>query len=357
MLVLFLAAGASAAPVSLTAEEAADGWLLLFDGTTTFGWDTQGKATAGEGGLVVGGDGKSGSAVTHARLHRYELRFDAEVVGRATFQLSAGDSAGATVKLGAGRQEWKVLQDATPDGEVRLLASRKEGEKWVAGPTAAGPGLTRPVGFSFSAPANSTLTLRSARVRPLGTTPLFDGKSLKGWKEAPGKKSVFAVTKEGWLNVKDGPGDLQTEGQWADFAFQCQCISNGKHLNSGIFFRCIPDKYQLGYEAQVRNEWEGDDRTKPVDFGTGAIYRRQPARKVVSTDGEWFTLTILARGNRLMTWVDGYPVADWLDERPADDNPRNGFKAGKGCISIQGHDPTTDLSFRAFRIAELPAEK
>ena len=56
---------------------------------------------------------------------------------------------------------------------------------------------------------------------------------------------------------------------------------NGKALNSGIFFRCIPGQYQNGYEAQIQNGFKDDDRTKPVDFGTGAIYRRVPARKVV----------------------------------------------------------------------------
>ena len=59
--------------------------------------------------------------------------------------------------------------------------------------------------------------------------PLFNGKDLTGWKEFPGKKSKFTVTTEGWINLKDGPGDLQTEGQWADFVLQLECISNGKH--------------------------------------------------------------------------------------------------------------------------------
>jgi hypothetical protein len=36
------------------------------------------------------------------------------------------------------------------------------------------------------------------------------------------------------------------------------------------------------------------------------------------------------------------------------DNARNGCKLEKGPISLQGHDPTTDLSFRNIRIAELP---
>jgi hypothetical protein len=39
---------------------------------------------------------------------------------------------------------------------------------------------------------------------------------------------------------------------------------------------------------------------------TGAISNRQKARKVVSSDNEWFTMTVLAQGNHLATWVNGF---------------------------------------------------
>ena len=39
--------------------------------------------------------------------------------------------------------------------------------------------------------------------------------------------------------------------------------------------------------------------------------------------------------------------------RPEIENPRNGLRLGPGHLSIQGHDPTTDLSFRNLRIGEL----
>jgi hypothetical protein len=195
---------------------------------------------------------------------------------------------------------------------------------------------------------------------PILLEPLFSGVDLKGWKQYHGDdkraKSKFTVTPEGWLNVKDGPGDLQTEQQFDDFLLQFECISNGKQLNSGIFFRCLPGQYQNGYEAQIHNGFVDNDRTKPKDYGTGAIYRRQKARKVVPNDFEWFSMTLIARGNHMATWVNGYQVTDFADTRPANDNPRNGSKTGKGPISIQGHDPTTNLSFRNIRIAMIPKE-
>ena len=183
---------------------------------------------------------------------------------------------------------------------------------------------------------------------------LFNGKDLSGWKEIPGRKSVYSVTPEGWLNVKNGNGDLQSEGEYGDFVFQLDIISNGRHLNSGVFFRAAQGQFWSGYESQIRNQWEGDDRTKPVDFGTGGIYNRQPARRVISSDHEWFTKTIIAHGRHLAIWVNGIQVADFSDTRAQSENARQGFRAKAGVLSLQGHDPTTDLSFRNLRIAEMP---
>jgi hypothetical protein len=136
-----------------------------------------------------------------------------------------------------------------------------------------------------------------------------------------------------------------------------ECISHGKHLNSGVFFRCLPGQFWSGYEAQIRNQWEGNDRSKPVDYGTGGIYNRQPARKVVSSDKEWFTMTVVAHGNHLAVWVNGYQTADFTDNRKANPSARKGSKVDKGPISLQGHDKTTNLSFRNIRIADLPKAK
>ena len=100
--------------------------------------------------------------------------------------------------------------------------------------------------------------------------------------------------------------------------------------------------------------WEGDDRTKPVDCGTGGLYNRQPTRRVVSSDREWFTATIVAQGKHIATWVNGLQCTDYVDDKPPASTARKGSFLGKGCVSVQGHDPTTDLSFRSIRLAELP---
>ena len=68
---------------------------------------------------------------------------------------------------------------------------------------------------------------RNLKLKPLGLKTVFNGKDLSGWKEIPGQKSVYSVTPEGWLNVKNGNGDLQSEAEYGDFVFQLDIFSNG----------------------------------------------------------------------------------------------------------------------------------
>jgi hypothetical protein len=334
--VLLLAAVAPAddkKPTALTDKEAADGWLMLFDGETTFGWKVvKGTAAVKDGRLVVGGEKAT-------RIEYPPIFGDCEVEVR--YEATRGQPPARVPLLHFG------------DKEAHAMSGRGEaGRTWEVG------GHVRQA-LAVEVPAGEACALTSVRLKPRGMKPIFNGKDLAGWKPFAGDKykSKFEVTPAGELRVTNGPGDLQTEKAYANFVLQLECKTNGKALNSGVFFRCVPGQYQNGYEAQIQNAYKDNDRTKPADFGTGAIYRRIPARKVVSNDNEWFTMTVVADGNRIATWVNGYQTVDWSDDRPADDNPRKGSKTAAGHLSIQGHDPTTDLLFRNIRLAELPEKK
>jgi hypothetical protein len=157
--------------------------------------------------------------------------------------------------------------------------------------------------------------------------------------------------------VINGPGQIETHSRFADFVFQGKVKINGKHLNSGIFFRNIPGEFWRGYESQLHNGFKNNDPADPIDFGTGGIYNRVPARRIISEDFTWFTKTIVCNGPNISVWVDGYPVTSWTDTRPPDDNPRQGFRNQAGTITIQGHDPTTNLLFKDLEAIELRHRK
>lgn len=352
-LAAFLLAGPAPAqdkpkPNTLTPKEVADGWVLLFDGETTFGWKIDGAAEVKDGMLILGKDGKPGSAYSTARFGKYaEVKLDVDgnvqlrKLGRVPAEERSKPGEWYTYGLVAAKGMDTITRSAGRGGYfMNFFSTPAEAEGAPVFVQSFGKGVGR---------------VRSVKIRPLEATPLFNGKDLTGWKVFPGEKykSKFAVTPAGEIGVKDGPGDLQTDKTFDNFVLQLECKTNGKALNSGVFFRCLEGQYQQGYEAQIQNAFVGDDRTKPADFGTGAIYRRIAARKVVSNDNEWFTLTLAADGKHISTWVNGYQTVDWTDDRPAEENARKGYRAGKGHLSIQGHDPTTDILFRNIRVAEI----
>jgi len=331
-------AAESASP--LTKEQIADGWIMLFDGETTYGWATKGdcKCKAADGALVCeGGDGWLVTTTEFADcLLKLQVRGDAKGVIVWGLAKDGDPSKAANKKEIAGKAgEWQ-------DAEIKAEGAR---------------------GF-IAIQCVPKLEVRNVCLKPLAEKSIFNGKNLDGWKPliGPTWPSSFTVTRDGCLNIKKGPGDIQTEAQWKDFCLQLEIMSKNpdaekKKLNSGVFFRAEPGKFWQGYEAQIRNEFKGDDRTKPVDFGTGAVYNRQPARKVVPNENEWYTMTITAAGNHIATWVNGYQTTDYTDTNPPGSPRENRCRTEAGIISLQGHDPTTDMYFRNIRIGAFPEAK
>ncbi len=375
------ASGAPPAVNSLTPAEVAQGWVLLFDGETLFGWAPRGETQwiVSEGCLTHRPDSGTGVLGTTTEFADFELKADFWIDGTANSGVFLrAPLAGPIAATNAYEVNIYDAHEQWPTGSINLVARaserpatvghwntydlKVEGPRFVIrlnGRTVV-EAQDQDARFARGTIALQQYTgkgivkFRNVQLRPLGLRPIFNGKDLTGWKEIPGRKSVYTVTPEGWLNVKNGNGDLQTEAEYGDFVFQLDIISNGTHLNSGVFFRAIRGQFWSGYESQIRNQWESEDRTKPVDYGTGGIYNRQSARRVVSSDREWFTKTIVAHGPHLAVWVNGIQVSDFTDTRPPSENARQGYRAKAGVISLQGHDPTTDLSFRNLRIAELP---
>ncbi|MDX1964416.1 MAG: DUF1080 domain-containing protein [Pirellulales bacterium] len=213
----------------------------------------------------------------------------------------------------------------------------------------------RPLGRGAIALQANTgpIAFRNLKLFPLGTEPIFNGRDLTGWTLFPGKASEYSVTSMGELQVKNGPGMLESTGKYGDFVLQWQVQTNGDQLNSGVFFRQIPGEFTQGYECQIQNGYKNGDRTQPVDCGTGGFYRRQNARLVNSNDREWTAVTLVAHGPHMAAWVNGRQVSDWTDTRKPDDNPRKGLRTAAGTFSLQGHDPTTDILFRELKVAEM----
>ncbi|HEY2882319.1 MAG TPA: DUF1080 domain-containing protein [Pirellulales bacterium] len=363
----------------LTPQELDQGWIQLFDGETLFGWTAGSDADwKAHDGVISSSTGKQGLLCTNTEFANYELKVDFKcpaetdsgvflrsllvwkVITRDCYELNIAPtsnqwSTGALV----GRQkangaepkddQWNMF-DIVADGAHCTV---KLNDKLVCDYTDAKP-ISR--GFIGLQHNKGPVEFRNIKLRPLGLKSIYSGKDLAGWKPPEGNKSEFAITPEGWLHLQQGKGALESDHKFGDFVLQLESKTGGKNLNSGVFFRSIPGELLNGYECQIHNGFKNDDRTQPVDGGTGAIYRRQAVRKVVPNDQEWFHLTLIATGKHMASWVDGYQVTDVVDERAADDNPRNGSRTAAGTFQLQGHDKNTDVMFRNLQVVELPAK-
>ncbi len=374
----------------LSPEHIAEGWISLFDGQTLYGWVTNDESVNWHvaDGCITSDAGEKGLLHTTVPFADYELKCD--------FRFDPGGNSGLFLRTIHDPQNAQThayelnLADAHPTGhttgsyvdlkqtEEPIIASGEwhtfdvslQGDHSVVkldgnvvldftDEQSDGPRS----GFVALQHNQGKVEFKNILLKPLGMTDLFNGTDLTGWRVVPGSQAEFTV-EDGTIHVTaQQQGFLETEGTYGDLVFQAEAIchrdptAGGDALNSGYFFRAKPGTEEApshGYEVQIHNGWAGDDRTKPTNAGTGAIFRRTEARRVIPSDNEWFTTTLVASGPHIAVWVNGYQVTDWEDTREPSDNPREGLRVEAGHISLQGHDPTTDLSFRNLRVAELP---
>jgi hypothetical protein len=201
-----------------------------------------------------------------------------------------------------------------------------------------------------------------------GFKPLFDGKSLDGWKQHGGvaKYSVENGEIVG-RSVPNTPNSfLCTEKEYGDFILEVEFkVSPG--LNSGIQIR------SQVFDKETEIDVEGKKRKIPADrvhgyqveidpserSYSGAIYdeaRRgrfladladnEAARKAFKQN-EWNKFRIECRGNSIKTWINGVPAVDLTDDLTA-----------RGLIALQVHGVGSrtepyEVRWRNIRIKEL----
>ena len=363
------------AAIELTEQELNNGWISLFDGETMYGWRPVAECDWKiEEGAIMVSEGAVGLLRTTTQFEDYHLKLEFRAdpatnsgvflhtppnpanpsVDCYELNIAPADNPFPTGSL-VGRKkydaaphdgQWHQYDVIIQEGHVTIQLDGQELYVYTD---------PRPLGRGFIGLQHNqgTVAFRNIKLRPLGLQSIFNGKDLDGWTEYPEMESKFTVTEAGEMNVKNGRGQLETTNRYGDFVLQLECITHAKNLNSGIFFRCIPGDVMMGYESQIHNGFEGSDRMKPIDHGTGGIFRRKPARLVVADDQKWFHKTLIAEGPHFATWVNGKQVCDWTDTRKQDENPRRGLRLQAGTIMIQGHDPTTDISFRQINIGEM----
>ena len=182
--------------------------------------------------------------------------------------------------------------------------------------------------------------------------PLFDGKSLNGWKV--GNNAGTFTVQDGAI-VANGDvahlfysGDVQHH-DFKNFEFKADVMTT-PGSNSGIYFHTTYQENgwpKKGYEVQVNNSHTDWRRT-------GSLYAIEDVKDVLVKDNEWYTEYFMVKGKRVIIKINDKTVVDYTEpdnvQRPAD---MAGRVLSSGTFALQGHDPKSKVYFKNILVKSL----
>jgi hypothetical protein len=188
-----------------------------------------------------------------------------------------------------------------------------------------------------------------------GFTPLFDGKTLDGWKNpySWGKSEVV----NGEIHLTgDKKFFLVTDKPYSDFIFEGEILLPKGTANSGFMFRAHAEPNKVyGYQSEVDGDpkrgWSGGlyDEGRRMWFispikgnaASEAEFKKRAGNTFKRDD--WNTYRITCKGKSIKIEVNGVVTTDVEDDKDA-----------SGVIGIQHHgEKGQTYKFRNLRIKEL----
>ena len=200
--------------------------------------------------------------------------------------------------------------------------------------------------------------------------PLFDGRTLDGWAVKGGIAEyraedgcIVGRTVEGSANTF-----LCTTRDYADFVleFDVKCdveLNSGCQIRSHVYAKDTEDAKKhvrkagvvYGYQCEIATEasgncgnfWDEARNTKWWDD-----FSQKPGARKAFKDNVWNHYRIVAQGDRMRSWVNGVPAADFCDKTDAAGFVGlqvHGIKKGTGPFQVR---------WKNIRIRELkPGDK
>ena len=162
-----------------------------------------------------------------------------------------------------------------------------------------------------------------------GQESLFNGKNLDGW-TLHGTELWYV--EDGILICESGPekayGYLSTNKYFDDFELTLE-FKQEANGNSGVFIRSTVEGTKVsGWQVEVAPP--GNDTGGVYEsYGRGWLIRPSKEKDKALKMGEWNTMRIRVKGDRIKSWLNGTSMISLKDKK---------IGQGKGGIALQIHD-------------------
>jgi len=200
-------------------------------------------------------------------------------------------------------------------------------------------------------------------------SPIFDGKTLKGWSQCNGSAKYYVENGElVGVTAKGSPNSfLCSEKEYGDFILEFE-VKDDPALNSGVQIRshryAKPTEVMTenkgkrkrtheagrvhGYQVEIASEKSGASGGIYEEAGRGwlANVSSDPVARKAFHDNQWNKFRVVAIGDSIKTWINGIPCADLVDA--AD---QSGF-IGLQVHQFPGENPA-QVRWRNIRLEDL----
>jgi hypothetical protein len=190
-----------------------------------------------------------------------------------------------------------------------------------------------PLGAQAPAKEAAKKTEATMKADTAGWTPLFDGKTLKGWRgyNAPNATTKKTDTSDTLWKVEDGlltvqPShegdtkghrDIITTGTYREFDLRWEWkVAQGG--NSGVKYFVLEDQpAAIGHEYQLIDDERHPDAKIGPHRQTAALYDVLPAHdRPMKPAGEWNTSEVIVKGNHVEHILNGKKVLEYELDSP-----------------------------------------